>query len=556
MAYPPTALPNDTGNISANKSFDLKDFNDRFGNIKTYIESLKEGIDNKVDKIEGSSLVEDDYINALKAFLPICPNVSIYIDTYMGDGEIYFDDFIRKENDREFQFIFYVDKDYDISSVNDLNVQTYNGGYINLSKQFKANTGNYISKGYWVRTDGTHFYPARDFFAKFYRDLLTFLPFCEISSGSVSMSFKTNFLKDSQTFQYLFYIPNSITLNSTYKFLRYDGTGSITAGNCFFDDQALSSNIDFSGYWVRIDETHFYTAKTFFSKFKTLIDSKVDKVNGKGLSTNDFTNYYQSRIDLTQGLAFFPVVHIWDQASPFYPFVYSGYDGSSESAGNIPSLLIYDKNKILEKRHYIVEMNPNGYVPRNSSDISDIPFFVPNYRVLSGLPQLYVKSDITVNYTPPDFSEPFTLSLYVPTNDCSSGAMKHESIQIAKGSYNFYYPGSTSGIAQLNHTFCIPFSTYGTEIKNIQCKAYNINTDTGNNGNETYEYIKLLNCQIYPSLHNYSVSRLNGIPVKCSGTVDYMGRERCAWLEFDYYDPKYTVSSSKSHFGYNDNYIS
>lgn len=121
----------------------------------------------------------------------------------------------------------------------------------------------------------------------------------------------------------------------------------------------------------------------------------------------------------------------------------------------------------------------------------------------------------------------------------------------------FFYPsGNTSDTAQLNHTFCIPFSTYGTEIKNIKCKAYNINTDTGNNGNETYEYIKLLNCQIYPFLHNYSVPRLNGLPVRCSGEVPYQGRGRCAWLEFDYYDPNYTVSSSKNHFGYNDNYIS
>lgn len=76
MAYPPTNLPNDIGNISPNKDFNLKDFNGRFSDIKNYVESLKDGIDadktdisnlasNKVDKINNYGLSKNDFTDDL-----------------------------------------------------------------------------------------------------------------------------------------------------------------------------------------------------------------------------------------------------------------------------------------------------------------------------------------------------------------------------------------------------------------------------------------------------------------------------------------------------------
>ena len=35
----------------------------------------------------------------------------------------------------------------------------------------------------------------------------------------------------------------------------------------------------------------------FWGKIKPSIDSKVEKVDGKGLSTNDFTNEYKTKLE-------------------------------------------------------------------------------------------------------------------------------------------------------------------------------------------------------------------------------------------------------------------
>ncbi len=40
-------------------------------------------------------------------------------------------------------------------------------------------------------------------------------------------------------------------------------------------------------------------ATTFANKVKTLLNNKVDKVSGKGLSTNDFTTAYKNKLDDT-----------------------------------------------------------------------------------------------------------------------------------------------------------------------------------------------------------------------------------------------------------------
>ena len=67
MAYPPSELT--YTNINPTESFDLDKFNTRFSDLKTYAESLKEGIDNRVVKVDNYGLSKNDFTDSYKTTL-------------------------------------------------------------------------------------------------------------------------------------------------------------------------------------------------------------------------------------------------------------------------------------------------------------------------------------------------------------------------------------------------------------------------------------------------------------------------------------------------------
>ena len=67
MAYPPNELT--FTNINLTESFDLDKFNTRFSDLKTYAESLKEGVDAKVDKVNNYGLSKNDFTDSYKSTL-------------------------------------------------------------------------------------------------------------------------------------------------------------------------------------------------------------------------------------------------------------------------------------------------------------------------------------------------------------------------------------------------------------------------------------------------------------------------------------------------------
>ena len=67
MAYPPTELS--FTNINPTESFDLNKFNTRFSDLKIYAESLKEGIDNRVVKVNNYGLSKNDFTDNYKSTL-------------------------------------------------------------------------------------------------------------------------------------------------------------------------------------------------------------------------------------------------------------------------------------------------------------------------------------------------------------------------------------------------------------------------------------------------------------------------------------------------------
>ena len=77
----------------------------------------------------------------------------------------------------------------------------------------------------------------------------------------------------------------------------------------------------------RVDELINGASGTFdtLSEIETAVGKKVDKVSGKGLSTNDFTNAYKTKLDsaLTSYTETDPTVPAWAKASTKPSYAYS-----------------------------------------------------------------------------------------------------------------------------------------------------------------------------------------------------------------------------------------
>ena len=89
-----------------------------------------------------------------------------------------------------------------------------------------------------------------------------------------------------------------------YDVYRWSGTKWINQGAIGNSLQNLSSSdIDqmWDGSYVGSDTAKYIAHNELFSlikdKIKATIDNKVDKISGKGLSTNDFTNDYKNQVD-------------------------------------------------------------------------------------------------------------------------------------------------------------------------------------------------------------------------------------------------------------------
>ena len=209
MAYPTTDLDITSSLDTDSNDFKLSTFNTAFLNIQTFVNGLKSRIDsntnNKVDKETGKGLIENDYVNALKKTLPMCPRT--FINSY---------------------------------------------GYLDF---------------------------ATDFINQY----------------------------DGKEFQYIFYLEDTITITENTSIRNYDRIGfansysrpsSLSDSYFYFNNiNSWNNSISMNGYWIRIDTYHFYSAESFFQKIQEEIDNKVNKVYGKDLSTNDFTNTLLNKLN-------------------------------------------------------------------------------------------------------------------------------------------------------------------------------------------------------------------------------------------------------------------
>ena len=90
MAYPPNELT--YTNISTNSGFNLKDFNDRFSDIKNYVENLKDGIDtnsSRIDSISDNMVYRQDGYKLFDESLEKRLTNSIITLTYNGYSMVY-----------------------------------------------------------------------------------------------------------------------------------------------------------------------------------------------------------------------------------------------------------------------------------------------------------------------------------------------------------------------------------------------------------------------------------------------------------------------------------
>ena len=96
--------------------------------------------------------------------------------------------------------------------------------------------------------------------------------------------------------------------------------------------EAAVGGVDVTEYVnERVDEVIGGASGTFdtLGEIETAVKNKVDKISGKGLSTNDFTNDYKAKVDsaLQSYIETDPTVPAWAKAAT--KPAYTAADGSS-----------------------------------------------------------------------------------------------------------------------------------------------------------------------------------------------------------------------------------
>ncbi len=96
--------------------------------------------------------------------------------------------------------------------------------------------------------------------------------------------------------------------------------------------QAAVGDIDVESYVKEaVDDVIGSASETFntLGEIETAVNNKVDKVDGKGLSTNDFTNEYKDKVDsaLQSYTEADPTVPVWAKAATKPSYAYSEITG-------------------------------------------------------------------------------------------------------------------------------------------------------------------------------------------------------------------------------------
>ncbi len=142
--------------------------------------------------------------------------------------------------------------------------------------------------------------------------------------------------------------------------------------------EAAVGGVDVTEYVnERVDELINGASGTFdtLSEIETAVNNKVDKVSGKGLSTNDFTNAYKTKLDsaLTSYTETDPTVPAWAKATskPVY---------TASEVGAVPTTRTVNGKAL------------SGNITLNASDVgalsSTTTLFSGNYNDLTNKPTI------------------------------------------------------------------------------------------------------------------------------------------------------------------------
>ena len=142
--------------------------------------------------------------------------------------------------------------------------------------------------------------------------------------------------------------------------------------------EATVGGIDVTEYVnERVDELINGASGTFdtLGEIETAVNNKVDKVTGKGLSTNDFTNAYKTKLDtaLTSYTETDPTVPAWAKATtkPTY---------TASEVGAVPTTRTVNGKAL------------SGNITLSASDVGALPstttLFSGNYNDLSNKPTI------------------------------------------------------------------------------------------------------------------------------------------------------------------------
>ncbi len=142
--------------------------------------------------------------------------------------------------------------------------------------------------------------------------------------------------------------------------------------------KAAVGDVDVTEYVnERVDELINGASGTFdtLGEIETAVNNKVDKVSGKGLSTNDFTNAYKTKLDsaLTSYTETDPTVPAWAKATnkPTY---------TASEVGAVPTTRTVNGKAL------------SGNIALNASDVGALPstttLFSGDYNDLSNKPTI------------------------------------------------------------------------------------------------------------------------------------------------------------------------
>lgn len=283
--------------------------NDFTSAYKTKLDNLDNNLNSKVDKITGKGLSEADYTNAEKTKLA---------GIATGATRVIVDDHLDNTSTNPVQNKVIVEEYYDKDEILDLlnNIQTASGKLLSVS--IDETTGDLI-----VDDDGFVYYTQDEVDEGFTVDVVKqttpdagYLTTYVIKQGNKTVGTKINIPKD-------FLIKSASIKTSTadntpisgimkgdkyFDFVLNTKDGSATDEHLYLNAKDLVDSYSADETTLTMDNTNVFSIKNVpVEKITGIlpanqvthqdITGKVDKVTGKGLSTNDFTATYKSKLD-------------------------------------------------------------------------------------------------------------------------------------------------------------------------------------------------------------------------------------------------------------------